>query len=160
MPSAPRKVAAWSGKHKSSTVCPDALLNDDLVYLILTVTAAMAGSERQRREELFRYSLVCQVWGRAAQSLLFRHVFLQIRPAMLSLLKVVSHDTERGRRLAGYIKSAEVRLSRALELYDPPSLPMIHPRYVTKVLSTALLRHNCTVDIFRLYCAICPIYVN
>jgi hypothetical protein len=124
MPSAPRKVVASSGIPESSTVCPEALLNNDIVYLILTVTAAMAPSERQRREDLFRYSLVCQVWGRAAQSLLFRHVFIQIRPAMLSLLKIISHNW----RLAGYIKSAEVRLSRALERYDPPSLPMIHPR--------------------------------
>jgi hypothetical protein len=138
MPSAPKKVVDSSRMHKSSTVCHGALLNDDLVYLILTMTAAMAGSERQRREDLFRYSLVCQVWRRGAQSLLFRHVFIQIRPAMLSLLKIISHNW----RLAGYIKSAEVKLSRALERYDPPSLPMIHPRYVTKVLSTSLLIRN------------------
>lgn len=84
--------------------------NDDLVYLILTIASASASTERLRREALFGYSLVCQVWGRAAQSLLFRHVFLQIRPPMLALLKVISHKTERGKRLASYIKVGAVSM--------------------------------------------------
>jgi hypothetical protein len=108
--------------------CPPALLNDDIVYLILTAASNSIAFEYQRREDLFRYSLVCQVWSRAAQSLLFRHVFLQIRSSMMALLGIITHSTERGKRLAGYIKSAEIRLSKFPEVQDPPSLPFIHPR--------------------------------
>lgn len=111
---------------------PIPLLMDDIIYEILSATSAMAKSDMDRRETLSSYALVCQTWGRAAQSILFRHVFLQIRPSMLSLLRIISHNTERGKRLAGYIKSATIKLSRDVEMNDPPTLPMMHPRYVNR----------------------------
>ncbi|PVG00748.1 hypothetical protein CPB86DRAFT_170500 [Serendipita vermifera] len=113
---------------------PPALLSEDIVYLILTTASNSVSFDYERREHLFRYSLVCQIWSRAAQSLLFRHVFLQIRSSTMALLEIINHNTERGRRLAGYIKSAEIRLSKLTEERDPPSLPFIHPRHLPALL--------------------------
>lgn len=106
------------------------LLNDDLVYSILTAASNNATTELDRREALFAYCFVCRVWSRAAQSLLFRHVFLQIRSSMMALLKIIDHQTERGRRLAGSIQSATIKLSKQPESADPIGLPMIHARFV------------------------------
>jgi hypothetical protein len=119
-----------NGTAEAAKVCPMALHFDDIVYEIITAASAMTKTDVERRESLYSYALVCQTWGRTAQSILFRRVFLQIRPPMLSLLRVITHDTERGRRLAGYIKSASIKLSRYAEYRDPPLLPMIHPRLV------------------------------
>lgn len=104
------------------------LLSDDIVYAILTAASNVIKSDLERRETLFALCLVCRVWSRAAQSLLFRHVFIQIRSSMMALLKVIDHKTERGRRLAGSIQAATIKLSKFPESRDPPSLPMIHPR--------------------------------
>ena len=61
--------------------------------------------------------------------------FLQIRTAMLAFLGVIDHKTERGRRLASYVQVATLKLSRASESSDPPSLSMIHPRHLPVLLA-------------------------
>ncbi|KAG8759324.1 hypothetical protein FRC14_006164 [Serendipita sp. 396] len=110
------------------------ILNDDLIYEVLSIASAAAGSDLQRREVLFKYALVCQAWGRAAQSLLFRHVFLQIRSSMMALLAIITQKTERGRRLSRYIRSATIKSSRSTEPFDPVGLPMIHFRHLPALL--------------------------
>ena len=104
------------------------LLSDDIVYEILTAASSVTKSELDRRETLFALCFVCRVWSRAAQSLLFRHVFLQIRSPMMALLEILDPTTERGRRLARSIRAATIKLSKFPEHKDPPTLPMIHPR--------------------------------
>jgi len=117
-------------------------LNDDILYHILQHAMESSPNEplkplthRAQREALYKYALVSRMWSRIAQSLLFRHVFLQIRTAMLAFLEVVDHKTERGRRLASYVRVATIKLSRAREFHDPPLLPMIHPRHLPALLA-------------------------
>ena len=113
--------------------------NDDILYHILQHAVESNLDEplthRAQREALYAYALVSHTWSRIAQSLLFRHVFLQIRTAMLAFLEVVNHKTERGRRLASYVKLATIKLSRVRESFDPPSLPMIQPRHLPALLA-------------------------
>jgi len=115
------------------------LLNDDILYLVLQHALESNINEplthRAQREALYTYALVSRMWSRIAQSLLFRHIFLQIRTAMLAFLEVVNHKTERGRRLASYVQVATIKLSRSRESFDPPSLPMIHPRHLPALLA-------------------------
>jgi hypothetical protein len=114
-------------------------LNDDILYYVLQYATESSPHEpsthRAQREALYKYALVSRMWSRTAQSLLFRHAFLQIRTAMLALLEVVDHKTERGRRLASYVRVATIKLSRSKESEDPPSLPMIHPRHLPALLA-------------------------
>lgn len=114
-------------------------LNDDILYHILQHSMESNPDEplthRARREALYNYALVSRMWSRTAQSLLFQHLFLQIRTAMLAFLEVVDHKTERGRRLASYVRVATIKLSRAKESSDPPLLPMIHPRHLPALLA-------------------------
>jgi hypothetical protein len=115
------------------------LLNDDILYHILQQSMESSPNEplthRAQREALYKYALVSRMWSRIAQSLLFRHLFLQIRTATLAFLEVIDHKTERGRRLASYVRVATIKLSRAKESSDPPSLPMIHPRHLPALLA-------------------------
>jgi len=115
------------------------LLNVDILYYVLQHAVESSPNEplthRAQREALYTYALVSRMWSRIAQSLLFRHVFLQIRTAMLAFLGVIDHKTERGRRLASYVRVATIKLSRASESSDPPSLPMIHPRHLPALLA-------------------------
>ena len=114
-------------------------LNDDILYDILQHCMESSPNEplthRAQREALQKYALVSRMWSRIAQSFLFRHLFLQIRTAMLAFLEVVDHKTERGRRLASYVRVATIKLSRARESSDPPLLPMIHPRHLPALLA-------------------------
>lgn len=114
-------------------------LNDDILYHILQDSMESSLNEplthRAQREALYNYALVSRMWSQTAQSLLFRHLFLQIRTAMLAFLEVVDHKTERGRRLASYVRVATIKLSRAKESSDPPLLPMIHPRHLPALLA-------------------------
>ncbi|KIM34332.1 hypothetical protein M408DRAFT_94209 [Serendipita vermifera MAFF 305830] len=121
------------------------LFSDDIVYSILIAATNSATSDLDRRGILFACCHVCHVWSRAAQSLLFRHVFLQIRSSMMALLKIIDHKTERGRRLAGYIQSATIKLSKQPEEFDPPTLPMIHVRHVPALLCH--MPNLCTLDL-------------
>lgn len=77
---------------------------EDVLYQVFQHASQMAPSERVKREELTSYSLVSQDWCHAAQSILFREVFLQIRSSLLAFLRIVSHETPRGKRLASYTK--------------------------------------------------------
>src|SRR5258706_1322538 len=114
-------------------------LSDDILYHILQHSMESCPNEplthRAQREALYNYALVSRIWSRTAQSLLFQHLFLQIRTAMLAFLEVVDHKTERGRRLASYVRVATIKLSRAKESEDPPLLPMIHPRHLPALLA-------------------------
>ena len=114
-------------------------LNYDVLYHILQGSMESNPNEplthRAQREALYNYALVSRMWSQTAQSLLFRHLFLQIRTAMLAFLEVVDHKTERGRRLASYVRVATIKLSRAKESFDPPLLPMIHPRHLPALLA-------------------------
>ncbi|KAG8835570.1 hypothetical protein FRC17_002490 [Serendipita sp. 399] len=38
------------------------ILNDDIIYEILTIAAGTTNSDLQRREALSQYALVCQTW--------------------------------------------------------------------------------------------------
>ncbi|KIM34333.1 hypothetical protein M408DRAFT_94192 [Serendipita vermifera MAFF 305830] len=134
--------------HRPSALSPkgrNVLLSDDIVYATLTVVANSTTSDLDRRDALFAACHVCQVWSRAAQSLLFRHVFLQIRSSMMVLLKIIDRETERGRRLAGYIQSATIKLSKYAEELDPPGLPMIHVRHLPALLCH--MPNLCTLDL-------------
>jgi hypothetical protein len=114
------------------------MFNDDILYHVLQRALENRNkplTHRAQREALYTYALVSRMWARAAQSLLFRHVFLQIRTAMLAFLDVVDHKTERGRRLASYVRVATIKLSRERESSDPPSLPMLHPRHLPALLA-------------------------
>ena len=115
------------------------LFNDDILYHVLQHAVESNRNEalthRAQREALYTYALVSRIWSRIAQSLLFRHVFLQIRTAMLAFLEVVNHNTQRGRRLASYVQVATIKLSRAKESFDPLSLPMIHTRHLPALLA-------------------------
>src|SRR5258706_3120251 len=115
------------------------LLNDDILYHILQHSMESSPNDplthRAQREALYNYALVSRMWSWTAQSLLFQHLFLQIRTAMLAFLAVVDHKSERGRRLASYVRVATIKLSRAKESDDPPLLPMIHPRHLPALLA-------------------------
>ena len=115
------------------------LLNVDILYHVLQHAVESNPNDplthRAQREALYTYALVSRMWSRIAQSLLFRHVFLQIRTAMLAFLGVIDHKTERGRRLASHVRVATIKLSRASESSDPPFLPMIHPRHLPALLA-------------------------
>ena len=115
------------------------LLNVDILYHVLQHAVESSPNDplthRAQREALYTYALVSRMWSQTAQSLLFRHVFLQIRPSMLAFLGVIDHKTERGRRLASCVRVATIKLSRSSESSDPPSLPMIHPRHLPALLA-------------------------
>ncbi|CCA71882.1 hypothetical protein PIIN_05817 [Serendipita indica DSM 11827] len=154
MPSKKPKALVQAGRDgnalSSSTTalrrtCPRALLIEDIVYEILCIASADAQTDLQRREVLSKYATICRLWGNVSQSILFRSVFLQIRSSMMALLSIITATTERGQRLARYIKSARIRLSREPEIRDPITLPMIHPRHLP-----ALLAHMTALDSLEL----------
>lgn len=122
------------------------LLNDDILYLIFQ--CAIASTEerpmtlRMQREELFSFSLVSHMWSSTAQSMLFRSVFLQTRSSLMALLSAIPAFTERGQRLARYVHTLKLKLSRDPEAYDPPSLPLIHTRHVSGLLAHLPALHS------------------
>jgi hypothetical protein len=116
------------------------ILNDDILYLIFQSVIEISTGEqpmtlRMQREELFSFSLVSQMWSRIAQSLLFRSVFLQTRSSLMAFLSAIPVSTERGQRLALYVRVLKVKLSKEPEAYDPPPLPLIHTRHVPGLLA-------------------------
>ena len=122
------------------------LLNDDTLYLIfqcaIESTEEQPMTLRMQREELFSLSLVSQMWSWTAQSLLFRSVFLQTRSSLMAFLNAIPASTERGRRLARYVRILKLKLSREPEAYDPPPLPLIHTRHVPGLLAHLPALHS------------------
>lgn len=122
------------------------LLNDDTLYLIFQCTIESTEEQpmtlRMQREELFSFSLVSQMWSWTAQSLLFRSVFLQTRSSLMAFLNAIPASTERGQRLARYVRVLKLKLSREPEAYDPPPLPLIHTRHVPGLLAHLPALHS------------------
>ena len=126
------------------------LLNDDILYVIfhcaIASTADRPMTPRMQREELSSFSLVSHMWSWAAQSLLFRSVFLQTRPSLMAFLGAIPTFTERGQKLARCVRSLELKLSRDPELYDPPSFPFIHARHVPGLLAHLPVLHSLEIS--------------
>ena len=122
------------------------LLNDDILYLIfhcvIESTEERLMTLRMQREELFSFSLVSHLWSGTAQSMLFRSVSLQTRSSLMALLGAIPACTERGQRLARYVHTLKLKLSRDPEAYDPPSLPLIHTRHVPGLLAHLPALHS------------------
>jgi len=122
------------------------LLNDDILYLIfqcaIESTEGRPMTLRMQREELFSFSLVSQMWSWTAQSMLFRSVFLQTRSSLMAFLSAIPAFTERGQRLARYVRVLKLKLSREPEAYDPPPLPLIHTRHVPGLLAHLPALHS------------------
>ena len=121
-------------------------LNDDTLYLILQCAIESTEEQpmtlRMQREELFSLSLVSQMWSWTAQVLLFRSVFLQTRSSLMAFLNAIPASTARGQRLARYVRVLKLKLSKELEAYDPPLLPLIHTRHVPGLLAHLPVLHS------------------
>ena len=60
----------------------------------------------------------------------------------MAFLSAVPTFTERGQRLARYVHTLKLKLSRDPEAYDPPSLPFIHTRHVPGLLAHLPALHS------------------
>ena len=111
----------------------------DVLYIILDYAVAHdtglpLGYQSQQRA-LLVYAQVNRMWCQAAQGLLFRHVFLQIRPTMISFLQAIAPSTSRGRLLASFVRSVTIKLCRLPEISMHNVISFIHPRHLPTLLA-------------------------
>jgi hypothetical protein len=109
------------------------------VYIILGYAAVYDPGQQHRYQSqqaaLFVYAQVNRLWCQAAQEILFRHVFLQIRSTMVSFLRAVTPSTPQGRRLASFVHAATVKLCRLSEASMHNVIGFIHPRHLSTLLA-------------------------
>ena len=90
---------------------------------------------QQAAAALLVYTQVNRMWCQAAQRILFRHVFLQIRSTLVSFLRAVTPLTPRGRLLASFVRSVTVKLCRLPEASMHNVIGFIHPRHLSTLLA-------------------------
>lgn len=89
---------------------------------------------QSQQAALLVYAQVNRMWCQAAQRILFRHVFLQIRSTLVSFLRAVTPRTSRGRLLASFVRSVTVKLCRLPEASMHNVIGFIHPRHLSTLL--------------------------
>lgn len=111
----------------------------DVLYLILDHAVADSAGQPLRYQSqqaaLLEYAQVNHMWCQAAQGILYRHVFLQIRSTMISFLRTITPTTPRGRLLASLVRSVTVKLCRLPEISMRNVIGFIHPRHLSMMLA-------------------------
>jgi len=111
----------------------------DVLYYILDYAVACHVGQSLRYQSqqaaLLEYAQVNRIWCQAAQGILFRHVFLQIRQTMISFLHAITQSTPRGQHLASLVRSVTVKLCRVPEISTHNVIAFIHPRHLPKLLA-------------------------
>lgn len=111
----------------------------DVLDIILDYAVAYIAPQPLRYQSqqgaLLGYVQVNRMWCQAAQKILFRHVFLQIRSTMISFLHTVTPSTSRGRFLASFVRSVTVKLCRLPEIAMHNVISFIHPRHLPALLA-------------------------
>ena len=90
---------------------------------------------QSQQAALLVYTQVNRMWCQAAQETLFRHVFLQIRSTLVSLLRAITPQTPRGRLLASFIHTVTIKLCRLPEASMHNVIGFIHPRHLSTLLA-------------------------
>ena len=90
---------------------------------------------QSQQAALLVYTQVNRMWCQAAQEILFRHVFLQIRSTLVSLLRAITPRTPRGRLLASFVRTVTVKLCRLPEASMHNVIGFIHPRHLSTLLA-------------------------
>ena len=111
----------------------------DVLCLILDYAVAYnVGQHLQYQSQqaaLLVFAQVNRLWCQAAQGILFRHVFLQIKSTMISFLHAITPSTSRGRLLASFVRSVTVKLCRLPEASMHNVIGFIHPRHLSTLLA-------------------------
>jgi hypothetical protein len=111
----------------------------DVLCLILDCAVADDAGQPLRYQSqqaaLLVYAQVNRMWCQAAQGILFRHVFLQIRPTLVSFLRSITPQTSRGRLLSSFVRSVTVKLCRLPEASMHNVIGFIHPRHLSTLLA-------------------------
>jgi hypothetical protein len=131
----PFRLSSDLTRHAQSGVA----LNMDVLYLILDYSVGYYAGQRlgyqSQQAALLVYTQVSRLWSQAAQRLLFRHVFLQIRSTMISFLRSITPSTSRGRLLASFVRSVTLKLCRLPEASMHNVMGFIHPRHLSMLLA-------------------------
>jgi hypothetical protein len=110
----------------------------DVLYLIMDCAVGYNAGQPLRYQSqqaaLLVFTQVNHMWCQAAQRILFRHVFLQIRSTLVSFLRTVTPSTSRGRLLASLVRSVTIKLCRLPEASMRNIIGFIHPRHLSTLL--------------------------